>query len=67
MADDKKKQPQTLDDQFSEEEAARRRDEVIHRMANTPPQPKLNPPNRRQGKKTSTGADRKKGRAPGKS
>jgi hypothetical protein len=28
------------DDQFSDEKAARRRDEVIRRMANTPPQPK---------------------------
>jgi hypothetical protein len=26
---------------YSEEEIARRRDEVIRRMANTPPQPKL--------------------------
>lgn len=30
-------------EEFSPEEAARRRDEVIRRMANTPPQPKANP------------------------
>lgn len=29
--------------QFSEEETARRRDEVIRKMANTPPQPKVSP------------------------
>jgi hypothetical protein len=28
-----------LEDQYSEEETARRRDEVIRRMANTPPKP----------------------------
>lgn len=27
-------------DQYSPEEAARRRDEVVRRMANTPPQPR---------------------------
>jgi hypothetical protein len=31
------------DDQFSDEETVRRRDEVIRRMANTPPQPKISP------------------------
>jgi hypothetical protein len=30
-------------DEFSEEESARRRDEVIRRMANTPPQPHVTP------------------------
>jgi hypothetical protein len=30
----------SVDETFSDEEAARRRDEVIRRMANTPPQPK---------------------------
>ncbi len=41
------------DDTLSDEEIARRRDEVIRRMANTPPQPKpkkdakANPPDRR--------------------
>jgi hypothetical protein len=30
-------------DVFSLQEAARRRDEVIRRMANTPPQPKVKP------------------------
>jgi hypothetical protein len=29
---------------YSEDEAARRRDEVIRRMANTPPQPKATTP-----------------------
>lgn len=31
------------DDHFSEQETARRRDEVIRRMANTPPQPRPSP------------------------
>jgi hypothetical protein len=42
---------------FSNKEAAQRRDEVIRRMANTPPQPKITSP-RRQGKKTKAVADR---------
>jgi hypothetical protein len=42
-------------DTFSDEEIVRRRDEVIRRMANTPPQPHK-PKSRRQGKKTPTGA-----------
>lgn len=33
---------------FSEEETARRRDEVVRRMANTPPQPKANPSQKKQ-------------------
>ncbi|MFZ1964388.1 MAG: hypothetical protein WAU78_13145 [Roseiarcus sp.] len=32
--------PKDGDETYSDEEAARRRDEVIRRMANTPPQPK---------------------------
>jgi hypothetical protein len=31
--------PKPSDEQYSEEETARRRDDVIRRMANTPPQP----------------------------
>ena len=43
------------DDVFlSNDEAARRRDEVIRRMANTPPQPKIKP--RPQEKKKKAGA-----------
>jgi hypothetical protein len=42
---------------FSNEEIARRRDAVIHRMANTPPQPKAKAP-RRQKKKTKAVSDR---------
>jgi hypothetical protein len=34
------KTPASNDDQFSDEEAARRRDEVVKRMLNTPPQPR---------------------------
>jgi hypothetical protein len=47
---------------YSEKETARRRDEVIRRMANTPPQPKVT---RRQGKKKKAGVGRAvhKGRA----
>jgi hypothetical protein len=43
------------DDAYSTEEAAKRRDEVIRRMANTPPQPKAISP-RHQGKKKKVGA-----------
>ena len=46
------------DDQFSPEEAARRRDKVIRRMANTPPQPRSKSPSRRTGKKKSIGSGR---------
>ena len=54
---------------YSEDEAARRRDEVIRRMANTPPQPNGKPKPRRRGKKKPTGQGReaRKGRVPGKS
>jgi hypothetical protein len=41
---------------FSENETARRRDEVIRRMANTPPQPKLK--SHRQRRKKGVVADR---------
>ena len=49
--------------EYNAEETARRRDEVIRRMATTPPQPKLSP--RRPGKKKKAGAGRAvgKGRA----
>ena len=33
----------TLEDEYGEAEIARRRDEVIRRMANTPPQPRVSP------------------------
>jgi hypothetical protein len=36
---------------YSSEDAARRRDEVIHRMVNTPPQPKATIPHRPKKKK----------------
>jgi hypothetical protein len=49
-------------DDFSPEETAKRRDGVIRRMANTPPQPKATSP-RRQGKKKKAGADRAAGKA----
>jgi hypothetical protein len=35
----------------SQEETARRRDEVVRRMANTPPQPRVMPLGHRPGKK----------------
>ncbi len=41
----------SIDEQYSVEEAARRRDEVIRRMANTPPQPKAIRPARPQRRK----------------
>jgi hypothetical protein len=42
---------------YSAAETAQRRDEVIRRMANTPPQPKITP-HRRPKKKTKAGVDR---------
>ena len=47
--------------EYTEEETARRRDEVVRRMANTPPQPRKPKNSPRRGKKTPT-ADRKKDR-----
>lgn len=44
---------------YSDAEAARRRDEVVRRMANTPPQPKVSP---RQRKKRKAAADRVAGK-----
>jgi hypothetical protein len=52
------------DPEFSPEETARRRDEVVRRMAMTPPEHKVTP--RRPGKKKQAGAGRGKGRVPGK-
>lgn len=46
------------DEDFTPEEAARRRDEVIRRMANTPPQHRATPaPSRKKAE--GTGARRK--------
>ena len=44
------------DDAYSDKEAARRRDEVIRRMANTPPQHRATPIRK---KAKATAADRK--------
>lgn len=46
------------DEQYSDEETARRRDEVVRRMANTPPQPRVKSPSRQSGKKKPTGLGR---------
>jgi hypothetical protein len=53
------------DGSFSDEEIASRRDEVIRRMANTPPQPNGKPKHHRRGKRKPTAAGRAvhKGRA----
>jgi hypothetical protein len=48
---------------FSANETAQRRDEVIRRMANTPPQPKATTPHRPK-KKTKAGMASKKKRSP---
>jgi hypothetical protein len=47
------------DELYSPEESARRRDEVIRRMANTPPQPKAN---HRPKRKRKAVADRVAGK-----
>lgn len=44
---------------YSDDEIARRRDEVVRRMANTPPQPKVSP---RPKKKTKAASDRAAGK-----
>jgi hypothetical protein len=50
--------------QYTDEETAKRRDEVIRRMANTPPQPKTSRPRRRKTeKKAGVGRVARKGRA----
>ena len=46
------------DEFFSDEEATRRRDEVIRRMVNTPPQPRVSPKSG-QKKAKPTGGGRK--------
>lgn len=58
-----------IDDELTTDEIARRRDEVIRRMANTPPRPNGKPKTRRSGKKKPTGRGRaaQRVRAPGKS
>jgi hypothetical protein len=40
---------------FSDAEIARRRDEVVHRMANTPPQPRVTPSPKPRRKKAAPG------------
>lgn len=50
-----------IDEEFEPDEAARRRDEVIRRMANTPPQPKATFPRPSKKKKKAVS-----GRAAGK-
>jgi len=48
-------------EEYSDEEAARRRDEVVRRMANTPPQPRpsvLRPPEK--GMKAESGLEPRK-------
>jgi hypothetical protein len=47
---------------YSDDEIARRRDEVIRRMANTPPQPRVKAPVRRQKRKTKAASDRAAGK-----
>ena len=51
--------------EFSDEETARRRDEVVRRMANTPPQPRVKPPSH-QGKKKKPTVQGQKPRGAGK-
>jgi hypothetical protein len=50
------------DEHFTESETANRRDEVIRRMANTPPQPKLT---RHPKRKKTAGAGREAGKVRG--
>lgn len=50
--------PKDKDDFYSDKEAARRRDDVVRRMAGTPPDHKASPRPRSKSKKP-TGAKRK--------
>lgn len=52
-----------MDGTFSEKETARRRDEVVRRMANTPPEPKATYPRPKKKKKAGAGRAARKGRA----
>lgn len=54
------------EDQYSEAETTRRRDEVIRRMANTPPQHRVSPSSKK-GKPSASGRGRKKPAPSGKS
>jgi hypothetical protein len=51
------------DEMFSPADAAKRRDEVIRRMANTPPQPKATTPHPKKKKKAVAGRAVRKARA----
>ncbi len=46
------------DKDYTADEVARRRDAVIRRMANTPPQPRVKPKSHRRGKKKPAASDR---------
>ena len=46
-------------EEFNADETAKRRDEVIRRMANTPPQPKVNPHPKKKRKAAGGRAVRK--------
>lgn len=59
MSDNKK-----ANEYFSEDVAARRRDEVIHRMVNTPPRPKASSLPRKKEKKAGEDGAVRKVRAP---
>jgi hypothetical protein len=50
------------DQHFTDAETAKRRDEVVRRMANTPPQPKPAAATHRPKKKKKAGADRGAGK-----
>ncbi len=49
---------------YSDEEAAKRRDEVVRRMANTPPQPKPSIPRPEKAKKAAGDRAARKAPAP---
>lgn len=51
------------DETYSEEQTANRRDEVIRRMANTPPQPRPKTPDRLRGKGSKAVEDRAAGKS----
>ncbi len=52
--------PRKADEIYSEEEIARRRDVVVRRMANTPPQPRVTRPPKAPKKKAAPGQSSRK-------
>lgn len=51
----KDRRPTRSDETYSDKEAAQRRDAVVRRMLNTPPQPRAKPPPKPKGRPAQKG------------